>query len=249
MKRAFVSALFPLLLALGARTAAAQDPATVTGRVTNEQGQPEAAVLVRIESLNVGASTAADGMYRLLIPGARIRAGQNVAITASRAGLAPVTRNITLSPGATVTQNFQMTFAAIVLEDVVVTGVAGRTARASVPFEIATVTAEHQPVPSATGPGGAIQAKVAGAAPPASPAHPGAGGFNTEEYNPIQENPFLAVAHNPLSTFSIDVDPASYSNVRRFIRDRQLPPRDAVRIEEMVNYFRYADPDPAGPHP
>jgi Ca-activated chloride channel family protein len=73
--------------------------------------------------------------------------------------------------------------------------------------------------------------------------------FNTEEYNPIVENPFLAVAGNPLSTFGIDVDPASYSNVRRFIRDGRLPPRDAVRIEEMVNYFDYAYPDPRGQHP
>ena len=56
----------------------AQEAATVTGRVTNAQGQPEAAVLVRIESLNAGASTGADGTYRLVIPGARIRAGQAV---------------------------------------------------------------------------------------------------------------------------------------------------------------------------
>jgi TonB-linked SusC/RagA family outer membrane protein len=141
----------------------AQEAATVTGRVTNAQGQGEAAVLVRIESLNVGASTGADGSYRLVVPGARIRAGQNVAITASRAGLSPLTRNITLSPGANLTQNFQLTSAVILLEDVVVTGVAGPTARAVVPFEIAKVTAEDLPVPSVTGPGGAIQGKVAGA--------------------------------------------------------------------------------------
>ena len=141
----------------------AQEAATVTGRVTNAQGQAEAAVLVRIESLNVGASTGADGSYRLVIPGARIRAGQNVAITASRAGLSPVTRNITLSPGANLTQNFQLTSAVILLEDVVVTGVAGPTARAVVPFEIAKLNVEDMPVPAVNGPGGAIQGKVAGA--------------------------------------------------------------------------------------
>jgi Ca-activated chloride channel family protein len=73
--------------------------------------------------------------------------------------------------------------------------------------------------------------------------------FNTEEYGRIQENEFLSVAGNPLSTFSVDVDRAAYSNVRRFLRDGQRPPRDAVRIEEMVNYFTYDYPDPSGAQP
>jgi len=73
--------------------------------------------------------------------------------------------------------------------------------------------------------------------------------FNTEEYGRIDENDFLAVADNPLSTFSVDVDRASYSNVRRFLRDGQRPPRDAVRIEEMVNYFTYDYPEPSGAQP
>ncbi len=72
---------------------------------------------------------------------------------------------------------------------------------------------------------------------------------NTESYAHIVENPFLAVAANPLSTFSIDVDRASYSNVRRFIANGQRPPADAVRIEELVNYFHYDYPDPRDEHP
>ena len=68
--------------------------------------------------------------------------------------------------------------------------------------------------------------------------------FNTEGYDHIVENPFLKVTDNPLSTFSIDVDAASYSNVRRFINDGQLPPAGAVRIEEMINYFSYKYPQP-----
>ena len=63
--------------------------------------------------------------------------------------------------------------------------------------------------------------------------------YNTENYATIHENGFREVKHNALSTFSIDVDAASYSNVRRFIDQGQLPPKDAVRIEEMVNYFTY----------
>ena len=73
--------------------------------------------------------------------------------------------------------------------------------------------------------------------------------FNTEEYGRIDENGFLAVADNPLSTFSVDVDRAAYSNVRRFLRGGQRPPRDAVRIEEMVNYFTYDYPEPSGAQP
>jgi Ca-activated chloride channel family protein len=70
-----------------------------------------------------------------------------------------------------------------------------------------------------------------------------------ERYAEINENPFLETSHAPLSTFSIDVDTAAYSNVRRFIKDGQLPPKDAVRIEEMINYFNYDYPQPLGDVP
>ena len=73
--------------------------------------------------------------------------------------------------------------------------------------------------------------------------------FNTEVYDKINENKFLEVIQNPLSTFSIDVDKASYANVRRFLNMNQKPPVDAVRIEELVNYFDYDYPQPDGEHP
>ncbi|MFN4151730.1 MAG: vWA domain-containing protein, partial [Candidatus Sericytochromatia bacterium] len=73
--------------------------------------------------------------------------------------------------------------------------------------------------------------------------------FNTEEYDRIYENPFLEVLKNPLSTFSIDVDTASYANLRRFIKSNSVPPKDAVRIEEMINYFSYNYPQPEGKDP
>ncbi len=72
---------------------------------------------------------------------------------------------------------------------------------------------------------------------------------NTEAYARIEENRFLAAYSNPLSTFSIDVDAASYTNVRRFLNGGSLPPADAVRLEEMVNYFPYNYPDRTGEHP
>ncbi len=73
--------------------------------------------------------------------------------------------------------------------------------------------------------------------------------FNTEGYSAIHENGFKSPLREPLSTFSIDVDAASYSNVRRFINEGQKPVTDAVRIEEMINYFDYDYPQPKGEHP
>jgi len=75
--------------------------------------------------------------------------------------------------------------------------------------------------------------------------------WNREAYRDIQDNPFKAVMDHPLSTFSIDVDTASYSNVRRMLNNNQLPPNGAVRIEELVNYFSYdyMPPSEEDPHP
>ena len=72
---------------------------------------------------------------------------------------------------------------------------------------------------------------------------------NTEAYNAINENGYKNVTTNPLSTFSVDVDAASYSNARRFIVGGSKPPVDAVRVEEFINYFDYDYPDPTDEHP
>ncbi|RMH86380.1 VWA domain-containing protein [Pseudomonas sp. AOB-7] len=70
-----------------------------------------------------------------------------------------------------------------------------------------------------------------------------------EQYQTYADNPVFAVAETPVSTFSIDVDTGSYANVRRFLNGGQLPPKDAVRLEELVNYFPYAYPLPQGDAP
>ena len=74
-------------------------------------------------------------------------------------------------------------------------------------------------------------------------------GVAGEEYAPIVENPLRNPLTEPLSTFSVDVDTASYANVRRFLTSGRRPPRDAVRIEELINYFSYDDPAPTGDDP
>jgi Ca-activated chloride channel homolog len=73
--------------------------------------------------------------------------------------------------------------------------------------------------------------------------------FNTEAYSHIAENPLLAVKDHPLSTFSADVDTASFSNARRFLGDGQLPPKDSIRVEEWLNYFSYPYAGPSGDAP
>ncbi len=73
--------------------------------------------------------------------------------------------------------------------------------------------------------------------------------WNRESYNAVKKSGFISTANDSLSTFSIDVDTASYSNVRRFINEGKKPPRGAVRIEEMINYFSYSYPQPSGDLP
>jgi Ca-activated chloride channel family protein len=78
----------------------------------------------------------------------------------------------------------------------------------------------------------------------AFPSRARTGDFDTEAYAYQADSDFLSVAQNPLSTFALDVDTASYSNVRRFLQSGEMPPADAVRIEELVNYFPYAYASP-----
>ena len=98
-------------------------------------------------------------------------------------------------------------------------------------------------------------ALVALPGPPPMPAAPSSMALqqpadaSTEDYDRIVENDFVAARETPLSTFSIDVDTASYANVRRFLQGGAMPPPDAVRIEELVNYFHYDLPKPTGDVP
>jgi Ca-activated chloride channel family protein len=98
--------------------------------------------------------------------------------------------------------------------------------------------------------GGAYRMGVGISAPP-EPYLPGRYNpdFNTEGYDHLDENPFRRVSADPLSTFSIDVDTASYANMRRFLNTGSMPPTGAIRIEELINYFRFDYPQPTGDAP
>src|SRR5262245_26255412 len=111
------------------------------------------------------------------------------------------------------------------------------------------VTPQH----SSGAPDTLASSRVAQAGPPAFAIVPPMRGrlfdYNTEAYDRITDNQWTEVARKPLSTFSTDVDTASYSNVRRFINQGQAPPQDAVRIEELINYFTFDYPAPDGREP
>jgi Ca-activated chloride channel family protein len=102
----------------------------------------------------------------------------------------------------------------------------------------------------ALGSRGRAEARIGGVVAPTTAPYaqtapqPIPGSVDRENYQDVEVNPVRVVATDPVSTFSIDVDTASYSNVRRFLGEGRLPPRDAVRIEELVNYFRYDYPLP-----
>ncbi|HEX6050227.1 MAG TPA: von Willebrand factor type A domain-containing protein, partial [Gemmatimonadaceae bacterium] len=146
--------------------------------------------------------------------------------------------------GDTLTVDVALTAAVIHLDEVVVSALGGVTHRRELGNSVAV--AGNPPI-AMQGASSINTANLAKAAGPGirRPGEPG----NTEGYDAIVENPFIATSVAPRSTFSIDVDHASYSNVRRFLRDGQLPPRDAVRIEELINYFPYELPAPTGDDP
>jgi Ca-activated chloride channel family protein len=177
------------------------------------------------------ASTDSAGTYRatITIPDTTVMLMVHARVLGYQARVmrAPIT-------GDTVTASFAMSRAPRLLDELVVTGA---EARPIYPSSESTKLRR----PAGVGQGQImLRGAVAGYQAPR---------WNTEEYSRIEDNRFLSVASAPLSTFSADVDRASYTNVRRFINTGTLPPKDAVRIEELVNYFPYSYAEPSGRHP
>ena len=166
----------------------------------------------------------------------------------SFSGLAPGSYTVTASlPGFTTVSS-------------PVTVQAGITERISVTLPVGTqnepvdnlkqLPTRENPLSSPIINGGAIGGVLGGIAGGYAPSpRPYDREFNTEAYDKIDDNQWIEVSRKPLSTFSIDVDTASYSNVRRFLNQAQTPPKDAVRIEELINYFSYDYPEPRDDKP
>jgi Ca-activated chloride channel family protein len=277
MKRSLVGLSFPLLLL--APPNQQSRTLLLTGRVTDSTSARELqGAQIRIVELNVSVGTDERGRYRIHLPGqhrgqdipVQVRsigfkpqaktvrlAGDSTtldfALTVDVNRLSEVA--ITGVTGATETKKLAFTV------DKVPEG-------ASPPASNPSPTGSPSPAATPPPPGnpgpqpatiqlrGANSIAVGSPAPNAATTLPTAAvhGWtssvdNAESYERIRDNPFLRPRDNPLSTFSVDVDRASYSNVRRFISMGQRPPKDAVRIEEMVNYFAYDYPEPDRRHP
>ena len=226
----------------------------IVGQVTDDALQPLASVTITTATHRGGTVTDASGRYTLSIPQA-VR-GETIAVQARRIGFVPAEQRVTASSD-TVRVNFTLAVSTLSLQSVVVTGATtdsrqsppvSTPAAVSAPVPYAAASRARMRVESANVVGGAAVHPIIGksAAESVRRADPG---FNTEQYDRIYENPFLAVRDNPRSTFSVDVDRASYSNVRRFIDQGLRPPKDAVRTEELVNYFTYDYPEPRGERP
>jgi Ca-activated chloride channel family protein len=207
----------------------------ITGHVRDEQGTPIANAQVSVVSTTRSALTNGRGEYRLVgVPAGTYRL--RAAVIGYRA---VVQEGVTVGSGDSTVVDFTLPASTTVLEDIVVSAAPPMTPRDEVSVRSAQGYAEASVV-------------VRGGRADESHGYVGRRArepWNTEEYAYIKENRWLGVANNPLSTFSIDVDRASYANVRRFLMNGQRPPVDAVRIEELVNYFDYDYAEPTGRHP
>ena len=214
---------------------------TVRGTVTDTtSGAPVGGAQVFVRGTVIQALTDEAGAYSL----ANVPIGEQV-IVVRLVGFEEARKTVTITANRTTTLDFALAQTAIRIQDLVVTGVvderlAGRAGRLA-------VSASGQPgAPREITLRGPTSINAAGRSRSGIPGHID---FNTESYARIDENDFRLVSASPLSTFSIDVDRASYANVRRFIQAGERPPVDAVRIEEMINYFPYKWGDDAGDHP
>ena len=260
MKPAFVSLVLPLMLL--APPNQGQQNLVIRGRVTSAATSAglEGANL-RIIEAGVSVGTVDSGAYRIYLPG-KFR-GQQLVLQARSIGFKPSSKSITLSSDTT-TVDFVLEVDVNRLHEVVVSGATGATETKKLAFTVDKVDPSSappaaspvSPPPAAANPPINVRGSASIPAPatsptvsPTPPQHiPGRyyAVDNTESYDRINDNPFLGARDNPLSTFSVDVDRASYSNIRRFVMLGQRPPKDAVRIEEMVNYFSYQLPEPEG---
>jgi TonB-linked SusC/RagA family outer membrane protein len=157
--------------------ALAQQPVTITGRVTNEAGAPLPGASVSIDVLNVGANVGPDGSFTLTIPASRVQEGRQVSLTARSVGFSSQTVGVTLTPGATLTQNFRLGTEAIQLEGIIATGQGTEATQRQVGATISTV--REQEIRESNEPNivNALAAKAPGVTVTSTSGDPGAGSF------------------------------------------------------------------------
>ncbi len=207
---------------------------TVSGTIADDKGSPIPNVSVRVKGTTTGVISKSDGTYNILLPDA------NGTLIFSAVGYEK--KEVRVNGRATI--NVSLSASSTKTTEVVVTGLGKKQdmyARGYTTSPMASNNYMYSPTVSTDYKASYdksyyLKDEVGEE-------------YNREGYDKIVENRFLKVTDNPLSTFSIDVDAASYSNIRRFLNNGQLPPEGAVRIEEMVNYFTYDYPQPNNDQP
>lgn len=202
----------------------------VTGTVTSKaDGQPLVAVTVNVKGTNRGTVTDVNGFYSIEV------ADEKSVLVFSAIGFE--TKEVLVKDQKII--NITLKDSIEELEEIVLEDFSFKPDRSKGNRKIKSEVLQSAPAHSYS----FFSRHAAGAVNEATP------NFNTEGYSAIHENGFLKPLDQPLSTFSIDVDAASYSNMRRFLNYGGMPPKDAVRIEEMVNYFSYDYDQPPGEDP
>ena len=197
----------------------------VTGIVTDQSGKPVPFVTVMIKGGKTGAQSDVNGLYTIRVP------DKNATLLFSSLNF----QNKEVKVNGKTIINVTLEVKANVVQEVIITsGYTTKRTMRSQSSNYMTLSGKTYGVQLTSSNGTFYSTDKE---------------YNTEGYDHITENTFLKAVDNPLSTFSIDVDAASYSNVRRMLRSKQLPPAGAVRVEEMVNYFHYDYPQPAGEDP
>lgn len=268
MKKTLLFMLMLVVLA-GFRTSTSR---TISGTVYDDHNQTLPGVSVRVEGTNIGTQTSATGKYSITVPEGKTQL--RFAAVGYIMQMVKIEKNDTINvwlkadnaslDEVVVTGYGAQKKSAVTgnnLGEVLVTGTVGRKSEEKATGYATTNTAQPVTKTRLNGKdyagGNVSQATqnlpanvlkqvqiVNDYGNQASRAMPG-----NESYNRITENQFEDPKATPLSTFAVDVDAASYSNVRRFINSGQLPPKNAVRIEEMINYFHYDLPEPESGKP
>ncbi|WP_407521064.1 von Willebrand factor type A domain-containing protein [Lacibacter sp. MH-610] len=211
----------------------------ITGTVTDEKGAPLIHVSVMEKGTKNGTSTDANGLFQLKV------SKPNAVLQFSFVGL----ETVEVKLGGKVSVSIKMKPTEHHLSEVVVIGYSSPRYKKDLSYPSPKIYGYQSGVPGSSV-DYLLQGRVAGVSIAGKRKRVQTDKeMNTEDYDGIIENRFHRVTDEPLSTFSIDVDGASYSNVRRMINAGQLPPADAVRIEEFINYFKYKYPQPQGNDP
>ena len=226
------------------------EPTVIAGRVTAE-GRPVARALVSVAGRSGSAVSGVDGRFAFSVE--RSATSERVTVVVRHAGYEPWQRAVTLR-GDSLRIDVALVRSSAPREDTAVVS-AEPSIRSAPVGRPAPVVAQRRESDASAGRAAKDVAVAESRAPRAvATIQPGLvperirrrhEPWNTESYDRLEDNPFRSPRVAPLSTFSVDVDRASYANVRRFLDQGTLPPKDAVRIEELVNYFPYADVAPA----